>query len=219
MAGGYVAPFVTPAPMAAPASPSLTPLWVGLGLLALVALLAGRHHDRNGSSNLPDEPGEACFREGTQLQTRDGWTPVEQLAAGDVIVTSRGPQIVRDVSSWQPVDRRDRAYDHGGVWLSGNHRVLQDGHAVAVRLTSARRRMIDGARYFHVLVDQHAWLNARADEGSAAVSCESLMLTADIPLSQRFPHLVARHAQSPVAPLVDNAEDLSRLSQAPVLAA
>lgn len=184
---------------------------IGLSLLALLGLFKVHHSKYKDDcvTTKPDEPGHACFREGTLIQMQDGWKAVESIAAGDMIATSRGPQIVRNISSWQPTEFRDRAFSQSGVWLTGNHRVRAGDLAVAVKLTSAERRAVDGAHYFHILVDQHAWLYAKADETGPVVECESLMLTGDIGLSRDFPALVAQHAAQPVALLIDTAEELA----------
>lgn len=191
--------------------PSHASVGFGLGILALLGLFKAHHPKHNDGcvTTKPDEPGHACFREGTLIEMQDGWKAVESIAAGDMIATSPGPQIVRNISSWQPTEFRDRAFAHSGVWLTGNHRVRTGDLAVAVKLTSAERRAVDGAHYFHILVDQHAWLYAKADDASPVVECESLMLTGDIGLSRDFPGLADQHAAQPVALLIDTAEDLA----------
>ena len=62
--------------------------------------------------------------------------------------------------------------------------------------------LIDGRRYYHILVENHAWLMACPADGSGFIWAETLAISKDMPaMAKRFPHLVERHAARPVAPM------------------
>ncbi len=215
-AGGYVAPVVAlPAALPPAAAPILTgggQAWWLMAIPLLLFLLAGRGGS-GGSGRGPqltpvptDHPGP-CFGEGTLIRLERGWVPVEAIEAGERIVTSRGVQTILTVESWRPVEFRDRPFVVEGVRLSANHGVAAGEIIVPASRMSAVRSRIDGSRYFHILVTDHAWLFAKAGPDATVIRAESLCMTADLKLARTFPDLVARHAAEPVSPIRVGAED------------
>ncbi len=120
----------------------------------------------------------ACFAEGTQIDTEDGWVAVEDLGVGDQVMLADGERepIVwigqRDVrclshpvpeTVWpvrvsagafgENVPRRD-------LYLSPDHAVFVDGVLVPVKFlingSSIVQVQRDRVRYFHVELAEHA---------------------------------------------------------------
>ena len=206
-AGGYVAAIPQVAPTVA-ASPSAGQWMIGAALLAGIIALLGRDSGGSNFSSTPIDHGGPCFLEGTLIQVALGdLRPVETIRPGEWIFTSSGTQKVLSVESWQPTRYEDRPVIVKGVRLSPNHGVLQHDATDAEVLVpahevSSQRGLIDGRRYFHILVQDHAWLMACPADGSGFIWAETLAVTADMPaLAKRFPHLVKRHAAHPVAPM------------------
>ncbi|WP_299360581.1 Hint domain-containing protein [uncultured Paracoccus sp.] len=171
---------------------------IPLFLLAL-ASRGGGGRGNDDFTPLPPDHGYICFGEGTLIWLERGWVPVEEIQTGDRIVTSRGIQTILTVESWQPVEYRDRPAVFENVRLSPNHGIKVGNIIVpACNLTTVRSR-IDGSRYFHILVEDHSWLFAKADADGTIIRAESLCMTADLKLAKTFPDLVARHASDPVA--------------------
>lgn len=137
--------------------------------------------------------GIPCFAAGTPIRVPGGWTSVEDLVPGDLVVTRGGavePVIwsgSRDVRheelaahpSLRPVKIRPGVLgNRGEVRLSPQHAVLMllDGDEVLVRAVHLARhgyrgcRVAEGARritYHHILLPEHAVLDA---DGLAAES-------------------------------------------------
>lgn len=202
LAGGFASPIieVPPAPPTLTAGPANW--WLALVPLLLVGLIGRGHKGRdNGLTPLPPDHGGPCFGEGTSILLERGWMPVETIRAGDRIASSRGIQTVLAVDCWCPLSYLDRPAVVKGVRLSPNHGVEEGGMLVPAAAMAQRRGRIDGRLYFHVLVEDHAWLYARADGAGEIIRAESLRLSADLRLARDFPDLVARHAADPVAPM------------------
>lgn len=218
MAGGYVPP-VLDLPPVAPALTAGSPQswWLALLPLFLLALVGGGGGDKDGLTPLPPDYGGPCFGEKTLVLLERGWVPIEMIEVGERIVTSRGVQTILSVESWRPVDYRDRPSVIEGVCLSPNHGVAVDDTIVPACNLSAVRSKIDGSRYFHILVEDHSWLFAKADTDTTVIRAESLCMTADLKLARKFPELVERHATDPVAPIRMGVKD--RVARAGVLAA
>lgn len=197
-AGGYVPPVLSAPPVAA-AAPSEPRLWWVLPLLALF-LWAGKGKNHQFSPTPPDYGGP-CFHEDTLILTANCWVPVEDLRAGDTVLTSKGPQVVIEVDSWVPREFKDRAVVIDGVHLSANHRVRdEDGRMVEAGNISTERAPIDGARFYHVLVEHHAWLHACHPSSQRPIMAESLQVTAVTKLGRKHPHLVDIHAANTAGP-------------------
>lgn len=197
-AGGWVAPVIpvaAPPVVAAPAGPEW---WLALIPLAILAGLTRGGGGGDRATLPPGDHGGPCFREGTLISTEAGWRPVETLAAGDLVTTSKGAQPILSVESWQPVEFRDRPVVFVGVSLSQNHCVDVGGRRVPANMASPRRGIIDGARYYHVMVQNHAWLTVKGLTDGPELRAESMGLTDDIqPLAARFPALARHHAAWP----------------------
>ncbi|ARJ68393.1 hypothetical protein B0A89_00720 [Paracoccus contaminans] len=203
LAGGFAAPIieVPPAPPALTAGPAAN-WWLALLPLLLVGLIGRGHKGRdNGLTPLPPDHGGPCFGEGTFILLERGWMPVETIRTGDRIATSRGVQTVLAVDCWCPLSYVDRPALVKGVRLSPNHGVEDGPMLVPAAAVAQERGRIDGRLYIHVLVEDHAWLYARADAAGEIIRAESLRLSADLRLARDFPDLVARHAADPVAPM------------------
>ncbi len=206
-AGGYavpiidvVAPPAVPTPMAGP-----NDYWLALIPLAIL-FFASRGGDGGSSSGgvppsgVPLDLGGPCFGEGTLLQMEDGWRAVEEIRVGDRILSSKGVQTVLSVDFWTPTEFRDRPCEIEGVSLSANHGVLQGEYRVPAKEVSLRRERINGLKYYHVLLENHSWLRAKSGPEGKVIEAESLLMTKDLPLAQKFPELVQRHAADPAAP-------------------
>lgn len=196
-AGGYVPPVLDlpPVQVATPAEPRL---WWVLPVLALF-LWAGKGKSHQFSPTPPDYGGP-CFHEETMILTDKGWLLVEELKAGDVMVTSKGRQPVIEVDSWVPTDRKDRPVEIDGVKMSKNHRVPdEEGRMVEAQYMSTVRPPIDGARFYHVLLEHHAWLYVCTTKTAYPIMAESLMVTEDTKLGRKYPHLVEGHAKNAAA--------------------
>ncbi|WP_405404449.1 Hint domain-containing protein [Paracoccus sp. Ld10] len=201
-AGGYVAPIIEFAPSAAPVAAAGNAPSYWLALIPLALLYFGT---RGGSgddigSNPSQDLGGTCFCEGTLILANGDWVAVESIRVGDVVTTSKGVQTVLSIGSWRPTQFRDRPSIVDGVRISANHGVQVDGFNVEASAVTSRRGLIDGRSYFHILVEDHSWLYAKADPAGAVLVAESLMMTKDLQMAQDFPHLVGHHAANPVAP-------------------
>ena len=199
-AGGYVAPIVEFSPAAAPVASVGTAPNYWLALIPLALLYFGTRGGNDSGSNPPQDLGGPCFCEGTLILADGDWVAVETIKAGDIVTTSKGAQRVLSVGSWQPTQFRDRPIIVDGVRVSANHGVHVDGFNVEAQAVSAKRGLIDGRSYFHILVEDHSWLSAKGDPSGPVLVAESLMMTKDLKLANDFPHLVQHHAANPVAP-------------------
>lgn len=200
VAGGYVAAIPSVAPPALSSGPSGGEWLIGAGLLAALAFLLGRSSSDGHITPLPPEHSGPCFLEGTLIVLSNGYTkPVERLQVGDLVWTSRGPQPVLHVASWRPTNYRDRPCIVRSIHLSPGHRVLLEGEVMtALDACNGKRGKIDGKSYYHVLINDHAWLKAAVVAGFP-LRCESLQLTTDMPaLAERFPHVLAAHEANPL---------------------
>lgn len=199
--GGYVSSIVeltaSPGPGGVADSQSY---WLALIPLAILYFASQRSSDGNRAVSPPRGPAGPCFCEGTLVQMNNRWTPVEEVRAGDTIMTSKGEQTVLHVASWQPTEFRDRACLVKGVRMTANHGVFVDGFYVMAGDLSPRRVMNDGSHYYHILVKDHSWLFAKADITGETVRAESLFITATHSLSSLFPALAKMHSLEPAAP-------------------
>lgn len=199
-AGGYVAPIVAAPPVAVAAEPSRW--WIALPLLALVAL-AGRSSGSNpGITPLPGDYGGPCFREDTLVLTVTGWAPIEILTRADVVVTSKGPQRVLAVDSWVPKDYQHRPVLVSGVYMTANHRIQTgEGDMIEAEKAGHPRAPIDGMRYYHIVLKDHAMLTVASPELCLPIQAESMQVAPGTKMGRKFPHLIERHAASPAAKL------------------
>lgn len=207
-AGGYVAAIPSVAPtLSAPAADNR--VLIGVGILALLAaLFSGGKGGGDHFSTTPIDQGGPCFMEGTLIMVGpNDFRPVETIAVNDTILTSKGPQKVLSVESWQPVSIKDSPAIYKGVRMSPNHRIVVnptiEDVLVPVGEVSEMRGWINGRRYYHILVTDHALVVARAStEAEDSVLAETLAITDDMrSLATRFPHLVAHHAEHPAVPV------------------
>jgi Ca2+-binding RTX toxin-like protein len=130
--------------------------------------------------------GIPCFTTGTPIRTPTGWTPVESLRAGDLVLTSQGAQRVlwsghRALSEADLAQHPERKPIHFPVHAIGNSVPLRlsPQHAVLMRdlfgaqvLVRAKHlaeigfggarvaQGVRGVRYHHVLLERHAVLCA-----------------------------------------------------------
>jgi Ca2+-binding RTX toxin-like protein len=137
--------------------------------------------EAQGRSNLI-AIGIPCFVTGTPIRTPQGWTCVEHLVAGDLVVTTEGLQRVRwagrrDLSPEdlaRDPERRPIHFPVGSIGnteplrLSPQHAVLmrgRDGQRLLVRAKHLAEIGFGGARaahgaravsYHHILLDRHA---------------------------------------------------------------
>ncbi len=132
----------------------------------------------------------ACFCRGTRIETDRGEVPVEQLHAGDNVLTVSGEKrpivwighrridLTRhpDPALVQPIRVRAHALAEGvprrDLLLSPDHALYIDGRLVPARLlrndaTIAREQRFRSIQYFHVELDRHDILLA---EGTPAES-------------------------------------------------
>lgn len=207
-AGGYVAPIVEFTPAATPVAAVGNAPNYWLALIPLALLYLGTRGGDDVGSNPPQNIGGPCFCEGTLILADNAWVKVETIQAGDIVTTSKGPQRVLSVGSWQPTQFRDRPSIVAGVRLSANHGVQVDGFNVEAGTVSSKRGLIDGRSYFHILVEDHSWLSVKADDAGTVLVAESLLMTKDLKLAKDFPHLVDHHAANPVAPRLSRADAL-----------
>jgi len=90
-----------------------------------------------------------CFSRGTRLETPSGKRKIEDLRAGDLVLTENGPQPIRwigstRVSYWElvakpkirPIRIRAHAFDHNvpenDIILSPNHRIVLDDYRTSL---------------------------------------------------------------------------------------
>jgi len=203
-AGGYAVPIIDVAPPITTVANG-SPNWAWLAVPVVVCAIFCRNGD-SGNVPPPGDYGGPCFREGTVILTGKGWVQVENLKAGDIVSTSKGPQPILHIDSWVPTEFKDRPAIVDGVYMSANHCVELNGHRVPAAQVAEDMGKIDGARYFHILTEKHAWLMVGADVFADAVMAETLFLTEDIrPLAAKFPGLSEAHAADPCAPLLETA--------------
>lgn len=126
-----------------------------------------------------------CFTLGTLIQTVKGLVPVEELSAGDLVMTlDRGPQPLRWIgTSTRTATGRDAPVAiaqgllgaHSALELSPQHRILFASPVASIHFGSSEvlvkakdlisvdgvRRREDGrpVTYFHLLFDQHEIIN------------------------------------------------------------
>lgn len=201
-AGGYVVPIIEAVPQVVATAPS-GPNWAWLALPALLLLFRDGGGDR--ATLPPGGHGGPCFREDTLIMISGdmgSWKRVDELEAGDVIVTTKGPQVVMHCASWTPTEFADRPVLFKGVQLSKNHCVMRDidmtQRRVPAIMASNERTAIDGASYYHVLTASHAWCFVKGNADGPVVLAETMFLTKDIkPLCDEFPSLVDEHATHP----------------------
>ncbi len=204
-AGGYVAPiFAAPPVVATPVAVAAEPnsWWLAIPLLALLALSSRGGNSKPGLTPLPGDYGGPCFREGTLVLTTAGWAPIEILTQADVVVTSRGPQRVLAVDSWTPKDHRHRPVVVEGVHMTANHRIRADEGMIEAEKAGHPRAPIDGMRYYHVVIEDHAMLTVASPELGLPIHAESMQVSPGTKMGREFPHLIERHAKAPAAELV-----------------
>lgn len=200
-AGGYVAPIVAAPPVAVSAEPNRW--WIALPLLALLALAGRGSGSKPGLTPLPGDYGGPCFREDTLVLTTTGWAPIEILTRADVVITSKGPQRVLAVDSWVPKDYQHRPVRVSGVHMTANHRIQTDeGGMIEAEKAGHRRTPIDGMRYYHIVLEDHAMLTVASPELGLPIHAESMQVSPGTKMGRKFPHLIERHAQAPAAKLV-----------------
>lgn len=190
-AGGYVAPIVAAPPVAVATEPNRW--WIAIPLLALLAL--SNRGGKSGLTPLPGDYGGPCFREDTLVLTTTGWAPVEVLTRDDVVVTSKGPQRVLAVDSWTPKEHRHRPVVVSGVYMTANHRIRAGDGMIEAEKAGHPRVPIDGMRYYHVVIEDHAMLTVTVL--GIPVHAESMQVTLGTKMGREFPHLIERHAQAP----------------------
>lgn len=191
-AGGYVVPILPSAPVALPAGGDN--LWMTAIPVALMLLIKAGSRDQMVTR--PGGHGGPCFHESTQIMTPHGWQYIDRLAAGDIVMTHLGPQEVLYVGCWTPVEHKDRPYEFQGVKLTHNHHLNYSGKRVPAELVGEVEPN-DGASFYHILTEHHAWLWAKV-EGGNFISAESMLLTKDHGvLANNLPDVVANHAAKP----------------------
>ena len=221
-AGGYVVPIIEAVPQVVATAPS-GPNWAWLALPALLLLFRDGGGDR--ATLPPGGHGGPCFREDTLIMIADPngsnlnaqlacggiilannsfpkWKRVDELEAGDAIITTKGVQMVMYCASWTPTEFADRPVLHMGVQLSKNHCVMRDTddqqRRVPAIMASNERTAIDGASYYHVLTTQHAWCFVKGNNDGPILIAETMFLTKDIkPLCDIYPEMVDEHAKHP----------------------
>lgn len=202
-AGGYVVPIIEAVPQVVATGNSPSP-WLAAIPLALLLLLSRDGGDR--ATLPPGDHGGPCFREDTLIMISgemDSWKRVDELEVDDVIVTTKGPQVVMHCASWTPTEFADRPVLFMGVQLSKNHCVMRhiaeaNQRRIPAIMASNERTAIDGASYYHVLTAQHAWCFVKGNADGPVVLAETMFLTKDIkPLCDEFPSLVKEHAKHP----------------------
>ena len=130
----------------------------------------------------------ACFAETTRIATASGDRAVEQLAVGDIVLTTEGPQRIVWIGSRRihlaghphPERVRPIRFAVGSLGdglprrpllLSPDHALWIDGHLIAARQlvngASVAMQDVSDVHYFHVELERHAILFA---EGAAAES-------------------------------------------------
>lgn len=218
-AGGYVVPIIEAVPQVVATGNSPSP-WLAAIPLALLLLLSRDGGDR--ATLPPGDHGGPCFREDTLILMADAkwpgvqlavsgiimandyfpkWKRVDELEAGDIIVTTKGPQVVLNVASWTPTEFSDRPVLYMGVQLSKNHCVMRDDaeqRKVPAIFASSERTAIDGSAYYHVLTAEHAWCFVKGNGDGPTVIAETMFLTKDMkPLCDEYPTLIEQHATHP----------------------
>ena len=196
-AGGYVVPIIEAVPAVTASAGGTGPnvAWLAVPVV-LCAIFCRGGGDR--ATLPPGDHGGPCFQEGTLISTDRGYRPIEDLAVGDLVTTSKGAQPILHIGHWTPTEFKDRAAVVDGIHMTRNHVVCMNGLASAAEEVTNVRAMIDGTRFFHILVTDHAWLEVDTFKPSGPLLAESMRLTADIkPLADLFPHLIAHHAAEP----------------------
>jgi antigen 43 len=125
---------------------------------------------------------EICFAEGTMIATPSGETAVEQLSAGDMVMTLNGVRPVKwighrsvdlsrlaDPEVGRLVRIRENAFGQGlpkrDLLVTQEHAIYVDGNLIPVRMLVNERsisidRGINAYTYYHVELEQHGILMA-----------------------------------------------------------
>jgi antigen 43 len=136
----------------------------------------------------------ACFLRGTRIATPSGETAVENLQAGDLVVTAAGRarpirwighRSIRASSgargeSFDPVCIRKHAIAEGkprrDLWVTPDHAILVDGRLVPVKLlvngASIRQAALPDYTYFHLELDTHDLVLAEGLEAESYLRVE-----------------------------------------------
>jgi len=178
--------------------------------------------------------GIPCFTTGTPILTPRGWTAVETLAAGDLVVTTQGVQRVlwagqRELSAAvlaQSPDRKPIHFPAGAIGntmplrLSPQHAVLMRdifGAKVLVRAKHLAEIGFGGARvaqgvravrYHHILLERHAILCAAGAAAESFYPGPLAMEMLDWPSRMALTAAIGAGADPDRVP---RAEDLARL--------
>ena len=148
--------------------------------------------DVQNADETPD-PVPICFAKGTRILTPKGAIPIEELAAGDAVLTADGPpQAIRWIGSsvftaqgrYAPVRISKHALGNPrDLWVSQEHRILIEDwkcellfgepQVLVAAKALANREGVDiveteSVEYFHLFFDRHEIVFA---EG---IACESL---------------------------------------------
>ena len=128
-----------------------------------------------------DKSNKPCFLSGTKIRTESGEIAIEDLRAGDVVLTASGnPQAIRQIDSWEAV--RDPGRDWlrhvapikvcrsalapnvpcRDLYLSPGHSLYLDGVLMRVgalengcSIVRCARYDADRLNYFHLRLDDH----------------------------------------------------------------
>ncbi|MEM1265923.1 MAG: Hint domain-containing protein [Pseudomonadota bacterium] len=153
-----------------------------------------------------------CFTGGTRIRTPTGLREIEDLRAGDLVLTrDNGPQPIRWIGATHLTEETLSAFpekrpveiaagalgDHDTIRVSPEHRVLlRDGRAealyglpevlVASRMLlndgTIRQVAVGGVTYHHILFDAHELIEA---EGLWSESFHPAMLSTGVPAATR----------------------------------
>jgi hypothetical protein len=155
-------------------------------------------------------PGVICFAHGTRIKTPAGWQPVQNLKSGDLVETiDHGPQPIwfmnQSTHKWSSAPHNDKPIcipsctlgsnlPENDLYVSPQHRVLlrnsKSGEEVLAAAKSLTEipgvRQMNGKRtavYFHVILKQHAILNAEGVQAESFYPGELALET--LPILQR----------------------------------
>lgn len=196
-AGGYVVPIIEAVPAVTASAGGTGPnvAWLAVPVV-LCAIFCRGGGDR--ATLPPGDHGGPCFQEGTLVSTDRGYRHIEDLAVGDLVTTSKGAQPILHIGHWTPTEFKDRPAIVEGIRMTQNHVVNVGGRGVPASEVALTFDRINGTRFFHILVTDHAWLEVDTGKPSGPLLAESMRLTADMkPLADQFPHLIAHHAAEP----------------------